>query len=144
VTPLFESKVLLPAVPSLKMMLEQLSVWEMFEPMVDPVAEIHDDLYRSLCEDTHLIPGKTMMGRLMVAGKNPSTVFELSQEEFDRFLGLLDRVAEIGAIAVLNVLEDDARNDEALWATIAAMEPIAEQISLPRDVWRRLCKQFNG
>ena len=85
VTPLFESKVLLPAVPSLKMMVEQLSVWKMFEPIADPLAEIYDDLYGSLCEDTHLFPGKTMMGRLMVAGKNPSTVFEPSQEEFDRF-----------------------------------------------------------
>jgi hypothetical protein len=104
--------------------------------MADPLAEIYDDLYGSLCEDTHLIPGKTMMGRLMVVGKNPSTVFEPSQDEFDRFLGLLHRVAEIGAIAVLNVLEDDARNDEALRATIAATEPIAEQISLPRVVRR--------
>ena len=51
VTPLFESKVLLPAVPSLKMMEEQLSVWEMFEPMADPLAEIYDDLYGSLCQD---------------------------------------------------------------------------------------------
>jgi hypothetical protein len=117
------------------MMVEQLSVWEMFKPMSDPLAEIYDDLYGSLCEDTHLIPGKTMMGRLMVVGKNPSTVFEPSQEEFDRFLGLLHRVAEIGAIAVLNVLEDDARN-EALRATIAATEPIAEQISLPLVVRR--------
>ena len=136
VAPLFESKVLLPAVPSLKMMVEQLSAWKMLEPMADPVSEIHEDLYGSLCEDTHLIPGKTMMGRLIVAGKNPSTVFEPSQEEFNRFLGLLHRVAEIEALAVLNVLEDDARNDEALRVRIASMEPIAERISVPRVVRR--------
>ena len=136
VAPLFESKVLLPAVPSLKMMVEQLSAWKMLEPMADSVSEIHEDLYGSLCEDTHLIPGKTMMGRLIVAGKNPSTVFEPSQEEFNRFLGLLHRVAEIEALAVLNVLEDDARNDEALRARIASMEPIAERISVPRVVRR--------
>jgi hypothetical protein len=76
------------------------------------------------------------MGRLIVAGKNPSTVLEPSQEEFNRFLGLLHRVAEIEALAVLNVLEDDARNDEALRARIASMEPIAERISVPRVVRR--------
>jgi hypothetical protein len=105
--------VLLPAVPSLKTMVEQLSECKMFEPMIDPVSEIYEELYGTLCEDTHLIPGKTMMGRLMVAGKDPSTVFEPSQEEFGRFLVLLGRVAEIGALAVLNVLEDDAGTDGA-------------------------------
>jgi hypothetical protein len=136
VTPLFESKVLLPAVPSLKMMVEQLSVWKMFEPIADPLAEIYDDLYGSLCEDSHLFPGKTMMGRLMVAGKDPSRVFEPSQVEFDRFLGLLHQVAEVGALAVLNVVEDYARTDVTLRVRIASMESVAEQISLPRVVRR--------
>jgi hypothetical protein len=95
------------------MMVEQLSVWEMFKPMSDPLAEIYDDLYGSLCEDTHLIPGKTMMGRLMVVGKNPSTVFEPSQEEFDRFLGLLHRVAEIGAICQHRSENTAARRSES-------------------------------
>ena len=56
ISPLFENKVLLPAVPSLKMMVEQLSGWKMFEPMADPVSEIYEDLYVPLCEDTHLFP----------------------------------------------------------------------------------------
>ena len=77
-----------------------------------------------------------MMGRLMVAGRDPSTVFEPSQEEFGGFLGLLHRVAEVGALAVLNVLEDDARSDDALRANIAAMQSVAERISLPRVVRR--------
>lgn len=77
-----------------------------------------------------------MMGRLMVAAKDPSTVFEPSQEEFDRFLGLLHQVAELGALAVLNVVEDYARTDVTLRVRIASMEPVAEQISLPRVVRR--------
>jgi len=107
----FEKQGASEVVPSLKTMVEQLSAWKMFGPMTDSVSEIYDRLYSSLCLDTHLIPDKTMMGRLMVAGKDPSTVFEPSQEEFGRFLDLLCRVAEIGALAVLNVLEDDARTD---------------------------------
>jgi len=136
ISPLFENKVLLPALPTLKTMVEQLSEWKMFEPMIDPVSEVYDDLYGSLCEDTHLDPGKTMMGRLMVAGKDPSTVFEPSQEEFGRFLVLLGRVAEIGALAVLNVLEADARADGGLRAKIASMQRIAEDSGLPRVVLR--------
>jgi hypothetical protein len=136
ISPLFENKVLLQVVPSLKTMVEQLSAWKMFEPMADPVSEIYDRLYSSLCLDTHLIPDKTMMGRLMVAGKDPSTVFERSQEEFGRFLDLLGCVAEIGALAVLNVLEDDARTDGALGAKIASMQQVAEDISLPRVALR--------
>ena len=58
ISALFESEVLLAAVPSLKTMLEQLSAWKMFEPVTDPVSEIYDDLYGSLCKDTHLIPGQ--------------------------------------------------------------------------------------
>jgi hypothetical protein len=66
-----------------------------------------------------------------------SKIFQPSQEEFNRFSGLLHRVAEAEALAVLNVLEDDARTDETLRAKIAAMKPIPEQISLPR-VARRI------
>jgi len=136
ISPLFENKVLLAAVPNIKMTVEQLNAWKMFEPMADPVSEIYDDLYASLCDDTHLIPDKTMMGRLMIAGKDPSALFEPSQEEFDSFMRLLLRLAEIGALALLNVLDDDSRTDEALRAKIASMQPVAEQISLPRVVER--------
>ena len=55
---LFESKVLLPAVPSLKTMVEQLSVWNMFEPIAHPLAEIYEDLYGSLCEDLICFPAR--------------------------------------------------------------------------------------
>ncbi|HEY6420437.1 MAG TPA: hypothetical protein VIX59_15695 [Candidatus Binataceae bacterium] len=136
VTPLFETKAYFPAVPSLKMMVEQLNGWKMFEPMADPVSEIYDDLYAPLCEDTHLIPAKTMMGRLILAGKDASELFEPSQEEFDRFVSFLHRLAEMGALALLNVLEDDSRADDVLRAKIAAMQPVAEGISLPRVVER--------
>jgi hypothetical protein len=49
-----------------------------------------------------------MMGRLMVASKNPSTLFERLQNEFGQFLVFLRCVTEIGAVAVLNVVENDA------------------------------------
>jgi len=136
VSPLFENKILHPAIPTLKTMVEQLTAWKMFEPMTDPVSQIYEDLYWSLCKDTHVTPDMTMMGRLMAVGKDPSTVFEPSQEEFDRFLVLLGRVAEIGALAVLNVLEDDARSDEIVRAKIASKQSIAEAIGLPRVVRR--------
>jgi hypothetical protein len=136
ISPLFENKVLQPVVPSLKTMVEQLSTWRIFDSITDPVSEIYDDLYWSLCKDTHVTPETTMMGRLMVAGKDPSTIFEPAQEEFDRFLVLLRRVSEIGAFAVLNVLEDDARTDEILRTKIASKQSIAEAISLPRVVRR--------
>jgi hypothetical protein len=83
-----------------------------------------------------VIPDMTMMGRLMAVGRDPSPIFEPTQEEFDRFLVLLRRVSEIGALAVLNVLEDDARNDKILRAKIASKQSIAEGIRLPRVVWR--------
>ena len=136
ISPLFENRVLHPAVPSLKTMVEQLTAWRMFAPILNPVSEIYDDLYWSLCKDTHVIPDMTMMGRLMVAGKDPSTLFEPTQEEFDRFLVLLGRVSEIAALAVLNVLEDDARIDQLLRANIASKESVARAISLPRVVRR--------
>ena len=136
ISPLFGNKVLYPAVPSLRTMVEQLSAWRMFEPMSDPLSEIYDDLYWSLCKDTHVIPDMTMMGRLMAVGKDPSPIFEPTQEEFDRFRVHLCRVAEVGALAVLNVLEDDARSDEILRTKIASKRSIAEAISLPRVVWR--------
>jgi hypothetical protein len=108
----------------------------MFEPMSDPISEIYDDLYSSLCKDTHVIPDMTMMGRLMAVGRDPSPIFEPTQEEFDRFRVHLCRVAEIGALAVLNVLEDDARSDKILRAKIASKRSIAETIGLPRVVRR--------
>ena len=47
-----------------------------------------------------------------------------------------DQVAELGALAVLNVAGRYARTDVTLRARIASMEPVAEQISLPRVVRR--------
>lgn len=47
-------------------------------------------------------------GRLMLAGKDPSPVFEPSQEDFGQFLESLHGVAQ--DLAGLNVLEDDARS----------------------------------
>ena len=134
ISALFESRDLIPAVPSLKTMVEQLSAWKIFEPIADSVSEIYDGLYRPLCEDTHLVPGRTMMGRLMVAGKDPSTLFEPSQEEFGQFLVLLRRVAEIGALTVLNVVERDVQGDRDLRAKIGALQNVAEQIELRRVV----------
>jgi hypothetical protein len=136
ISPLFENKVLHRVVPSLRTMVEQLGAWKMFEPMTEPLSEIYEDLYWSLCNDTHVIPDMTMMGRLIAAGKDPSRVFEPSPEEFGRFLEFLSRVAEIGALAVLNVLGDDARNDETLRAKIESMIPVAEEIRMPRVVRR--------
>ncbi len=71
-----------------------------------------------------------------MAGKDASTIIEPSPEEFGRFLDLLGRVTEIQALAVLNILEDDARTDETLRAKTASMQPIAEEINLPRVVQR--------
>jgi hypothetical protein len=130
VSPLFENRELFRAVPSLKVIVEQLSVWKMFEPISNPMTEIYDDLYGRLSQDTHLIPGKTMMGRLMVAGKDASVLFEPSQEEFDRFFELMRQVAEIGAVALFNVVEDDARKGELPRAKIASMVKVADQIGL--------------
>ena len=134
ISALFKNKVLLLAVPPLKTMVEQLNAWKMFEPLPDAVSEIYSEVYGPLCEDTHLIPDKTMMGRLMVGGRNPSTLFEPSQEEFSRFLDLLQRVAEVGALVMLNVLEDDARTDGSLRAEIASRQRVAEIICLPRVI----------
>ena len=135
-SPLFENKMLHPAIPSLKTMVEQLTAWRMFAPMLNPISEIYDDLYWSLCKDSHVTPDMTMMGRLMVAGKDPSTVLEPTQEEFDRFLMLLGRVSEIAALAMLNVLEDDVRTDQLLRPKIASKESIAGAIGLSRVVRR--------
>jgi len=44
----------------------------------------------------------------MLAGKDPSPVFEPSQEDFGQFLESLHGVAQ--DLAGLNVLEDDARS----------------------------------
>src|SRR4029079_15607699 len=72
---LFESKVLHPAVPNLKRWSSKLSVWKMFEPMHDPVSQMYEDLYWSLCKNTHVTPDMTMMGRLMVVSKVGSSSF---------------------------------------------------------------------
>lgn len=136
ISPLFKDRGLHRVVPSLSMMIRQLSAWKMFEPVTDPVSEIYDDLYWSLSEDTHVVPDMTMIGRLIMAGKDASTIIEPSPEEFGRFLDLLGRVAEIEALAVLSVLEDDTRTDDTLRAKIASMRPIAEEINLPRVVQR--------
>lgn len=136
ISPLFEKRVLRRVLPPLRTMVEQLSAWKMFEPITDSVSEVYDRVYSSLCLDTHLIPDKTMMGRLMVAGKDPSTIFEPSQEEFDRFLTLFCCVAEIGALVMLNLVEDDAHADEDLRARVASILPTAEDAGLSRVALR--------
>jgi hypothetical protein len=58
------------------------------------------------------------------------------QGEFALFLGLLHRVAEIGAVTVVNVLQDDSRTDLTTRSEIASRRKFAEAISLLRVVLR--------
>jgi len=56
-----------------------------------------------------------------------------SQEEFDRFVALLARAAEIGALTVLNLLEEETRENRALRAKLTSLERIAKEIGLPQS-----------
>ena len=60
------------------------------------------------------VPAKTMMGRLMVVGKDASVLLSRLKRSSTDSVSFLHRLAEIGALASLNVLEDDSRSDEAL------------------------------
>ncbi|RZN40363.1 MAG: hypothetical protein EFT35_03010 [Methanophagales archaeon ANME-1-THS] len=55
--------------PNLREIVEQLTDWNIFDPIQDPVELVHKKIYKELSADVHVIPDKTDIGRRLLSQK---------------------------------------------------------------------------
>jgi hypothetical protein len=113
VSPLFSDPSLKRAVPSLRMMVDQIAEWGLLAPIATERAAsaIYDGIYWKLSDDAQVIPDKTLLGRRFVAGKEAFPAVEFGAEELNAFVEMLEIVADIGIVLSLNLIAkiiDDA------------------------------------
>lgn len=91
-------------VPLPKQIIEQLSEWGIFDPVLDPAERIYK-IYSNLSADVHVIPDKTDIGRRLLKERE---LFEtvVIPEELSKLSNLLHKVIDIGIVIELNIFCD--------------------------------------
>ena len=116
ISPLFEDETLRRIIPSVKSIVEQLTDWEIFDPIqriINPVEYVYD-FYKKLSADVHVVPDKTSIGKRLLAGKE---LFETGviPDELNRYTEDLHRVMDIGIVVELNILENISNEKSKKW-----------------------------
>ena len=102
INPIFKNPKLERLVPKFRVILKQLSVWNILKPYHE------NDIYRiykKLSQEVHVVPDKTDIGRRLLCKKD---IFEteIIQKELEEYLRSLHKVMDVGIVIELNVLSD--------------------------------------
>lgn len=129
VSPLYSDKNLNKFTPKFKTIIEQLSVWAMFDPIKNPLIEIYDVVYWDLSKDSHGAPDRTLIGRRLAAEGKP---FEhnIFASEINSFCSKLERVIDIGFVMELNILSDLLKSPKNIKILETKLQTIKE-LNLP-------------
>nr|MDO8097737.1 hypothetical protein [Candidatus Njordarchaeota archaeon] len=116
--------------PTLIDAIEQLSDWNIFEPVQDAMKLVHGEIYRELSKDVHVIPDKTDIGRRLSLEKD---LFETTiiPDELTKFMKVLRQVIDIGVVVELNILSDWINGDEDVRAKLKGKLTILKGLGLP-------------
>ena len=108
ISPLFEDETLRKIIPNVKLIVEQLADWKIFDPIqeiINPVEYVYDIYYKELSADVHVIPDKTTIGKRLLAEKELFET-EVIPDELNKYVETLHKVIDIGIVVELNILED--------------------------------------
>lgn len=96
-----------------KSIIKQLTDWEFFDPIENPLNYIHTQLYSELSADVHVDPDKIDICRRIFAKKEIYET-EIIPEELNKYTNILHKLMDIGIVVELNILEDIvAKNKDA-------------------------------
>jgi hypothetical protein len=126
--PLPEDPQLKKLIPPVKKCIEQLSKWEMFDPIPDPEKNIYN-LYSSLSADVHVAPDRTDIGRRLLAEKELYEV-RVIPDELNKYCEQLKEVMDIGIVLELNILKDWIVLDKEIQNNLKARLEILEDLGL--------------
>jgi hypothetical protein len=112
ISPITKDSELKKLIPFPKKIIEQLSEWNIFDPIPNPIDEVYK-VYNILSADVHVIPDKTDIGRRLLKGKEIFETIILS-EELNKFSELLKKVMDIDIVIELNILEDWIKKDKSV------------------------------
>ena len=109
ISPLTKEPELKNLIPPLKLIVKQLSHWQVFEPIPNPTERIYG-IYGSLSADVHVIPDKTDLGRRLMEGAD---LFEVTviPRELNKFSHLLHTVMDTSVVVELSILGDWVQQD---------------------------------
>lgn len=91
--------------PKFREIIEQLVIWNIFDPIHNPLELIYDKIYGELSKEVHVIPDKTDIGRRLLSGKDLFKV-EVMPNELNAYLETLHKLVDINTVIELNILSD--------------------------------------
>ena len=131
VGPIFKNSKLKNLIPQPKVVIEQLSEWEILDSISEPLEKVYN-LYSNLSAEVHVIPDKTDIGRRLLLQKDLFET-EFMPEELREFITILHEVMDIGIVIELNVLSDwisqDGKTKAKLKKRLAIMKDLELKLS---------------
>lgn len=91
--------------PNFHEIVEQLTEWNIFNPIQNPQEIIYNKLYGELSKNVHVIPDKTDVGRRLLSEKDLFKV-EVMPNELNAYLETLRTLIDISTVIELNILSD--------------------------------------
>ena len=104
ISPLLETDSFTKIMPTIKVIIQQLEKWSIFDPIPDPLQYVYD-IYKELSADVHVTPKNITIGRRAYNDKNLFAP-EIIPQEMDKYAKTLQMVMDIGIVVELNVLGD--------------------------------------
>lgn len=100
----FEDKEKKDIYPTLKVMIEQLTEWNILDPIQNPIEYIYD-FYKILSKDVHVDLDKIDIGRRILSGKELFET-EVITDNLNAYCETLQKIMDIGIVVELNILQD--------------------------------------
>lgn len=128
IAPIFEDSTLRKLVPPLRVVIEQLAEWGIFESIHDSINKVYG-IYGDLSAEVHVIPDKMDIWRRLLSAKD---LFETDviSDELSKFTKVLKEVVDIGIVVELNILSDWINQDKEVRTKLRERLAIVEDLGL--------------
>ena len=109
--------------------IEQIAVWNIFNPIQDPMELVYNKIYGDLSNNVHVIPDKTDIGTRLLSQKDLFET-EVIPDELSKFMKVLHEVVDIGVVIELNVLSDWINQDREVKTKLRERLTVIEDLEL--------------
>jgi hypothetical protein len=91
---------------SIKQIINQLSQWNIFDPIPNPQEKIYNEIYRRLSSDVHVIPDKIDIGKRLIAQEEGLFEQGVLRETLREYSLELLEIMDIAIVIELNIMKD--------------------------------------
>jgi hypothetical protein len=90
----------------IKIIVQQLTKWGIFNPIPNPIVSIYKDIYQRLSADVHIIPDRIDIGKRIL--NTPNKIFDqkVFQKALSEYTHYLHKVMDSAIVIELNIMKD--------------------------------------